>query len=106
VTVTFDNGHAIAAVFPAAMPPAVMDAVLCARTSILAIVSAIVTAIAVSLVANVHAKPLSACNGRGGYSENGSTNKSKFPHSELQLLLPDRQREAPSTVPRFIARFS
>jgi hypothetical protein len=102
---TFDNGHAIAAVLPAAVPPAVMDAILCARTSILAIVSTIVTAIAVSIVANAYANPLSACNARRGYSENGSTNKSKFPHGELQLL-PGRQREARSTVPRFIASFS
>jgi hypothetical protein len=73
------------------MPSAVMNTVFCARASILAIVSTIVTA-TVSIVANVHANPLSASNTRSGYSENGSTNESKFLHGELQIQ-PARQRE-------------
>jgi hypothetical protein len=96
VTVASDNGYVVAAMFPAAMPTTVMKTVLCARASVLAIVATIVTAIAVSIVANVNAKSLGAHNARGGHSENGRTNESKFLHSYLQLkgtALTKRHRE-------------
>lgn len=86
VTVTFDDGYAVATVFPPAMPATVMNAVLCARTSIFAIVTTIVAAIAIiSVIAYVNANALGAHNARRCYRENSSTNKSNFLHSYLQI---------------------
>jgi hypothetical protein len=86
VTVTFDDGYAVATVFPPAMPATVMNAVLCARTSIFAIVTTIVAAIAIiSVIAHVNANALGAHNARRCYRENSSTNKSNFLHSYLQI---------------------
>jgi hypothetical protein len=53
VTVTFDDGYAITAMFPAAMPAVVMNTILWA--SVLAIAFTIVIPMAISIIADVNA---------------------------------------------------
>lgn len=89
VTGTFDN-HTFATAVLISVVPTAVPAPIVVSVFMSTAVFTVVASIAVSIITDVNAKSLGASNGRGGYSESGHKNKSKFPHlSILQLEIPN-----------------
>ena len=88
VTVMFDNRHAFTTAVVIAVPTTVPAVIVMSVFSMSTAEFTVIASIAVSIITDVNVKSLGARNGRGGYSESGHKNKSKFSHLSLHLEVP------------------